>query len=90
MIKVRTALCFGDSNTYGAVPTLTRGGGHRFAPDRRWPGILRRQLGSTWDVVEEGLPGRTTVREDPIEGGHKSGLRGLPTLNPICPSIWSS
>jgi len=78
MTKVRTVLCFGDSNTYGAVPTLARTGRHRFAPDRRWPGILRRQLGSGWDVVEEGQPSRTTVREDPIEGAHKSGLRALP------------
>ena len=78
MTKVRTALCFGDSNTYGAVPTLARSGRHRFAPDRRWPGILRRQLGSGWNVIEEGQPSRTTVRDDPIEGVHKSGLRALP------------
>jgi lysophospholipase L1-like esterase len=78
MTKVRTILCFGDSNTYGAVPTLARTGRHRFAPDRRWPGILRRQLGPGWDVVEEGQPSRTTVRDDPIEGVHKSGLRALP------------
>ena len=74
----RTVLCYGDSNTYGAVPTLARIGRHRFAPDRRWPGIVRKQLGSGWDVVEEGLPSRTTLRDDPIEGSHKNGLRGLP------------
>lgn len=78
MTKVRTVLCFGDSNTYGAVPTLARSGRHRFAPDRRWPGIMRRQLGSGWDIIEEGQPSRTTVRDDPIEGVHKSGLRALP------------
>ncbi|MEP7239630.1 MAG: SGNH/GDSL hydrolase family protein [Devosia sp.] len=78
MTKIRTVLCFGDSNTYGAVPTLARSGRHRFGPERRWPGIMRRQLGSGWDVVEEGQPSRTTVREDPIEGVHKSGLRALP------------
>jgi lysophospholipase L1-like esterase len=77
---VRTILCFGDSNTYGAVPTLSRGGGHRFAPDRRWPGVMRRQLGSGWEVIEEGHPSRTTVRDDPIEGGHKNGLKALPIL----------
>jgi lysophospholipase L1-like esterase len=77
---VRTILCFGDSNTYGAVPTLTRGGGHRFAPDRRWPGVMRRQLGSGWEVIEEGHPSRTTVRDDPIEGSHKNGLKALPIL----------
>ena len=74
----RTLLCFGDSNTYGAVPTLARVGRHRFAPDRRWPGILRKQLGAGWQVIEEGHPSRTTLRDDPIEGSHKNGLRGLP------------
>jgi lysophospholipase L1-like esterase len=75
---VRTVLCFGDSNTYGAVPTLARIGRHRFVPDRRWPGIVRKQLGSDWHVVEEGHPSRTTLRDDPIEGVHKNGLRALP------------
>lgn len=78
MANVRTVLCYGDSNTYGAVPTLARVGRHRFAPDRRWPGILRKHLGAGWQVVEEGHPSRTTLRDDPIEGSHKNGLRGLP------------
>src|SRR5690606_15090841 len=60
------------------VPSLAWGGGHRFAPDRRWPGVLKRLLGAGWDVIEEGLPSRTTVRDDPIEGEHKNGLRALP------------
>jgi len=60
------------------VPTVARGGGHRFAPDRRWPGVMRRQLGVGWLVIEEGHPSRTTVRDDPIEGGHKNGLKALP------------
>jgi len=75
---VRTVLCFGDSNTYGAVPTLARVGRHRYAPDRRWPGIVRKQLGPGWHVVEEGHPSRTTLHDDPIEGVHKNGLRALP------------
>lgn len=78
MADRRTILCFGDSNTYGAVPTLARVGRHRFAPDRRWPGIVRKRLGPGWQVVEEGHPSRTTLRDDPIEGSHKNGLRGLP------------
>jgi lysophospholipase L1-like esterase len=57
-----------------------RGGGHRFAPDRRWPGVMRRHLGGGWEVIEEGHPSRTTVRDDPIEGRHKNGLRALPIL----------
>lgn len=78
MASVRTILCYGDSNTYGAIPTLARVGRHRYAPDRRWPGIMRRQLGSGWDVIEEGHPSRTTVHDDPIEGAHKNGLKALP------------
>jgi lysophospholipase L1-like esterase len=78
--SVKTILCYGDSNTYGAIPTLARVGRHRYAPDRRWPGIMRRQLGSGWDVIEEGHPSRTTVHDDPIEGAHKNGLRALPVL----------
>jgi lysophospholipase L1-like esterase len=76
--QIKTIMCFGDSNTYGAIPTLARAGRHRFAPDRRWPGVLRRQLGSGWEVLEEGHPGRTTVHDDPIEGLHKNGLKALP------------
>jgi lysophospholipase L1-like esterase len=76
--QTRTIMCFGDSNTYGAIPTLARVGRHRFAPDRRWPGVMRRQLGNGWDVLEEGHPGRTTVHDDPIEGLHKNGLKALP------------
>lgn len=78
MTQARTVMCFGDSNTYGAIPTLARTGRHRFAPDRRWPGVMRKQLGSSWEVLEEGHPGRTTVHEDPIEGLHKSGIKALP------------
>lgn len=76
--QTKTVLCFGDSNTYGAIPTLARVGRHRFAPDRRWTGIMRRQLGNGWDIIEEGHPGRTTVHEDPIEGLHKCGIKALP------------
>jgi lysophospholipase L1-like esterase len=39
----------------------------------RWPGVLRRALGEGYWVIEEGLGGRTTVRDDPIEGAHKNG-----------------
>lgn len=78
MTQTKTIMCFGDSNTYGAIPTLARTGRHRFAPDRRWPGIMRRQLGNGWDVIEEGQGGRTTVHDDPIEGLHKNGLKALP------------
>jgi len=45
----------------------------RFGPGERWPGVLRRELGADWYVLEEGLSGRTTVHNDPIEGDLKNG-----------------
>jgi lysophospholipase L1-like esterase len=69
-----TILCFGDSNTHGSIPMLHRDDSRRFGPDERWPGVLRRELGVGWTVIEEGLPGRTTLHDDPIEGIYKNGL----------------
>ncbi len=66
---IKTVLCYGDSNTWGSDPET----GGRFGHDVRWPGVLRRALGDGYWVIEEGLGGRTTVRDDPIEGTHKNG-----------------
>lgn len=72
MPKEKTILCYGDSNTWGYNP-LTEG---RYARDERWAGVLRRALGDGYVVVEEGLNGRTTVWDDPIED-HRSGKEYL-------------
>jgi lysophospholipase L1-like esterase len=68
---MRSILCFGDSNTHGQMPG--RGPLERFRREVRWPGVLQRELGQKWYVIEEGLSGRTTVHDDPIEGAHKNG-----------------
>ena len=68
---IRTVLCYGDSNTFGAA-TVERPAG-RYGPDERWPGVLRAALGAGWQVVEEGLGGRTTVSDDPVEGVERNG-----------------
>lgn len=68
---MRTVLCYGDSNTWGAA-TVARPD-DRYAPDERWPGVLRAGLGADWLVIEEGLGGRTTVSDDPVEGVDKNG-----------------
>ena len=74
---MRTVLCYGDSNTWGAA-TVARPD-DRYAPDERWPGVLRAGLGSGWLVFEEGLGGRTTVSDDPVEcNPDKNGARYLP------------
>jgi lysophospholipase L1-like esterase len=72
-----TLLCFGDSNTHGTKPTTQPGVLERFGPVDRWPGVLQAALGEDWHVIEEGLPGRTTVHDDPIQGAHKNGLAYL-------------
>jgi lysophospholipase L1-like esterase len=60
---MKTVLCYGDSNTWGYEPAS----GDRFSEDVRWTGVLARELGSEFRVIEEGLNARTTVREDPVE-----------------------
>ncbi len=65
---IKTILCYGDSNTWGYDPAT----GTRFPRDVRWTGVLRLALGPGYLIIEEGLNGRTTVWDDPIEG-YKNG-----------------
>ena len=67
-------LCFGDSNTFGTNPS-----GGRWNYNERWPGILQNKLGHIARIIEEGLGGRITVKEDEVEGD-KTGKRHLPVL----------
>ena len=73
-----TVLCYGDSNTWGYDPA-TRA---RYPPHVRWTGVLAARLGAEYRVVEEGLNGRTTRWDDPIE----LGRNGLVTLRPCIDS----
>ena len=66
-------LCFGDSNTWGAIPVSDE----RYPRAVRWPGVMASELGAGFHVVAEGLNGRTTVCDDPVEDG-RNGLRYLP------------
>ena len=66
-------LCYGDSNTWGYDPT-----GKRYDEHTRWPMRMAELLGPGYAVVEEGFNGRTTVNDDPVEGGFKSGVNYLP------------
>ena len=71
----KTILCYGDSNTWGFA-TVPRPD-NRYAPDERWPGVLRASLGPDWSVIEEGLNGRTTMHDDPVEGAYRNGATYL-------------
>jgi lysophospholipase L1-like esterase len=76
---MKTILCYGDSNTWGYDPAT----GGRHDHKTRWPMVLKNILNKNsssgdpeWWVVEEGLNGRTSCREDPVEGD-RNGLRQL-------------
>lgn len=74
-MKQKTIMCFGDSNTWGFPPDC----GERYDRQTRWPGVLQQELGDEYYVIEEGLCGRNTVWDDPVEGG-KNGLEQLAPL----------
>lgn len=65
---MKSILCYGDSNTYGLMPDLRS----RYPRDVRWTGVLQGLLGDSCYIIEEGLGGRTTVWDDPVEE-HKNG-----------------
>jgi lysophospholipase L1-like esterase len=65
-------LCYGDSNTWGFNPA--NGARHPFAS--RWTSVLAHALGAGYHIIPEGMNGRTTVFEDPVEPG-RNGLEYL-------------
>ena len=69
-------LCFGDSNTWGTIP----GEPGRFPSHTRWTGVLQKELGQNYVVIEEGNGGRTSVHDDPVER-RLSGL--MKRLSPL-------
>lgn len=74
---MKSVLCYGDSNTWGAIPVASWDKIGRFGPDERWTGVTQKKLGADWEVIAEGLPARTTVVEDVVDGAHFSGLNYL-------------
>ena len=72
---MKNILCFGDSNTYGY--NVADGG--RLERHLRWTGILQSLLKEDYYVIEEGLNGRTTVFEDPLDAGR----RGISAINSV-------
>ncbi len=74
MIMKKHIVCFGDSNTHG-YKAADNG---RYNEDERWTCLLQKKLGKSFLVLEEGLSGRTTCFDDPIQ----EGLSGLDYLYP--------
>lgn len=82
---MKRILCYGDSNTYGQAPMRAYDDRRRLGPTERWPCVMATALGADWTLVEEGLPGRTTVHDDAIEGLYKNGKA---YLHPCLESHW--
>jgi lysophospholipase L1-like esterase len=59
--------------------------GERFPREVRWTGVLQAALGQGYRVIEEGLNGRTTVWEDPVEGDKIGGRHLVPCLESQAP-----
>ena len=76
MSGLKEVLCYGDSNTWGYNP-ITK---ERYEKDERWTGVLQNALGNDYHVIEEGLNGRTTVWDDPIEGFKNGKTYLIPCL----------
>lgn len=73
-------LAYGDSNTFGRLPSARMGEGAALPKGERWADHMAATLGDTWDLVVEGLGGRTTVFDDPKEGAFRNGLTVLPAI----------
>ena len=69
---LKRVLCYGDSNTWGFTPIT----GERYDENTRWPKVCQQLLGSEYEILEDGLNGRTTVFDRPWSD-HRNGLDAL-------------
>ncbi len=73
MIK-KKILCYGDSNTWGTIPRWFNSDipSDRYDENTRWTRVLQKALGDAYEVIEEGLGGRTTIYS-PVKDPWKNG-----------------
>lgn len=77
----RRIVCYGDSLTWGvdsftAVAEDARKiGANRFGSSTRWPRVAASVLGNEFEVLEEGLNGRTTIHHDPLMAEYETNGR---------------
>lgn len=62
-MNMKTIICFGDTNTWGVDPRTDT----RLDFEKRWTGILTKELQNEYRVIEEGQAGRTILSDDPVE-----------------------
>ncbi len=71
--RKKTILCYGDSNTFGYMPA----GGFRYPKERRWTEVLASKLGSDYEVISEGVNGRTTAFDRTVDRDWLNGLDAI-------------
>lgn len=79
---MRTVVCFGDSNTWGFDPARPE---VRFDRGTRWPSIVADALAGEWEVIAEGLNGRTATLDSPVAEGRNGLTYLLPCLHSHAP-----
>ena len=73
----KNVLVFGDSITWGWLPKAPIVPTVRHAEEDRWPSIMQAALGEGYEVITEGLSGRTTNVDDPNAAGLMNGAEYL-------------
>ena len=69
---MKNILCYGDSNIWGCIPGVPK----RHAAQTRWTGIAAKELGADYNIIDDGINGRSTVWNDPANQC-RNGLEGL-------------
>ena len=83
---MKNVMIFGDSNTWGWDPSNDLVAAIKRWPDEvRWAGVLQAELGDDYKVIPEGLNGRTTVWDDPIEEYRCGKQQIIPLLDSHAP-----
>lgn len=67
MADERRILAYGDSLTWGWVPVASVVPTTRYVRAERWTSVAAEVLGAGYEFVDEGLSGRTTNADDPLD-----------------------
>lgn len=77
---VQRILVFGDSNSWGWIPQENAIPTERYSEENRWPGVAQQILGENYEIIVDGLSGRTTDVHDPGSSLSGAGLNGAEAL----------
>ena len=85
--KIRI-MCYGDSNTWGFTQ---RPAVKRYPADVRWTGVVQKELGNKYCIIEEGLSSRTAGADNYDNGLNEAiagelNFNGRPTFMPLLKS----